>query len=141
LNTNGNRDRVLSDAQQRLRGVTFIDDAGNTYAPHPDGVEMTPPKPRATADLSSRERSELMDRTVQQVRDLTAACNALHVTCKSLSAQVQTANGSIAMLRSRIGSLEQDAVMLKAHHDGHVQWHSAVSSSFMARIRLLLTGR
>jgi len=101
--------------------------------PRPN-VRTTPPfatgnvtRPRTTANLSSRERSELMDRTVQQVRDLTAACNALHAQMKGLTERLEAAERNHAACERRLDKDEQ-AIAAKL-------------STFMARLRLLVLGR
>jgi hypothetical protein len=95
-------------------------------------IEAIPQNPRTTADLSSRERSDLMDRTVQQVRDLTAACNALYAQVKAAQDSIGkwqgAANADLTEHNARIGELELGVSRFR-------------SRSFLARLRWILTGR
>lgn len=94
---------------------------------------------RTTADLSARERSELMDRTIRQVAAITGQVNVLTATCNSLSAQVQFANGSLVSMRGRLDAQSQllsDALARIESTDRHVARFTTMS--FMARLRWLV---
>jgi hypothetical protein len=90
--------------------------------------------PRTTADLSSRERSELMDRTVQQVRNLTAANNALN-------ARLLTAEREHHGLLQWVVKVANEQNAQGRRLDTIERLSAARSYSFLARLRWILTGR
>lgn len=90
--------------------------------------------PRTTADLSARERSDLMDRTVRQVRDLTAANNALNAKLETLARVTDEQLDREHQYNSLTGDLGQRVSGIEFDHE-------LLGESFLARLRWLITGR
>lgn len=85
---------------------------------------------RPTAAMSAIERSEQADAMRRQLVEVTAAHNALGKRVVSESTEALEANAE----------RQREIVRLKADYDGHIAWHGR-QSSFLARLRWLVTGR
>ena len=92
-----NHERVLSDAGQRLKGAEFIDQLGNRYHAHPDGVTMTRDAPQLPLSALQREQQRIA---------YIAAVDAMASRLVTLTDGLAGSNVQIAAILDRLTALD-----------------------------------